>query len=169
MIRYYLLTVLLFSSIGLFVSCSDSSRNKATGEKDNLPDFDIAVAKKGIEEANLEFVAFFNKSDSEGLASMFTIDGESMEPNELPIYGRDKIQAHYAQVMKAGTNKLTLVTVGLWGTVDLLAEEGDYTIVDKDGQELDKGKYIVLWKIEDGKWKLFRDCYNSNLSIPSNI
>jgi ketosteroid isomerase-like protein len=35
--------------------------------------------------------------------------------------------------------------------------------MDKDGKQIDKGKYIVLWKKEDGKWKLFRDCYNSDL------
>lgn len=38
-------------------------------------------------------------------------------------------------------------------------------ILDKDGKQLDKGKYIVLWKKEEGKWKLFRDCYNSDLPL----
>jgi len=48
-------------------------------------------------------------------------------------------------------------------------EEGEYTFMGEDGEQLDKGKYIVLWKMEDGKWKLFRDCYNSDLPIPSSI
>jgi ketosteroid isomerase-like protein len=49
----------------------------------------------------------------------------------------------------------------------MLAEEGEYTFMNNDNKELDRGKYIVLWKKENGEWKLFRDCYNSDLLIPS--
>ena len=35
-------------------------------------------------------------------------------------------------------------------------------MTDKSGKEIDKGKYIVLWKMEDGKWKLHRDIFNSD-------
>ena len=47
----------------------------------------------------------------------------------------------------------------------MLAEEGLFTFADKGGTPLDKGKYIVLWKKVGGKWKLFRDCYNSDLPV----
>ena len=47
----------------------------------------------------------------------------------------------------------------------MLAEEGIFTFADKGGTALDKGKYIVLWKKEDGKWKLFGDCYNFDLPV----
>jgi ketosteroid isomerase-like protein len=67
--------------------------------------------------------------------------------------------------MNAGANKLGLTTTGLWGDEKMLAEEGIFTFMDKDGNQIDKGKYIVLWKKEDGKWKLFRDCYNSDLPL----
>ncbi len=40
-----------------------------------------------------------------------------------------------------------------------------FTFSDKDEKELEKGKYIVLWKKEEGKWKLFRDCYNSDMPL----
>jgi ketosteroid isomerase-like protein len=98
------------------------------------------------------------------------VDGKSMEPNEPAFVGRAKIQTHYSNVMKMGANKLGLTTTVLWGDENLLAEEGDYAFMSEDGKELDKGKYIVLWKIENGEWKLFRDCYNSDLPIltPNN-
>ena len=50
----------------------------------------------------------------------------------------------------------------------MLAEEGVYVFSDKDGNELDKGKYITLWRKESGKWKIFRDCVNSDLPIVSS-
>jgi len=82
------------------------------------------------------------------------------------VEARSAIQTHYSIVMSAGANKLGLITTGLWGDEEMVVEEGEYTFRDKDGNQLDKGKYIVLWKPEDGKWKLFRDCYNSDLPLP---
>jgi ketosteroid isomerase-like protein len=153
----------LFSLITI-VSCNDAVKPTITIEKESNA-FNIDIARKEIDKANLEFVDHFNKSDSIGLANMFTTDGKSMEPNEPAFIGRKAIQNHYSLVMNAGANKLGLVTTGLWGDSKMLAEEGEFTFIDKSGKQLDKGKYIVLWKIEDGKWKLFRDCYNSDLPL----
>lgn len=127
--------------------------------------FNLTDAQKEIDKANLEFVNLFNSGDSVGLANMFTLDGKSMEPNEPAFIGRSQIQTHYSIVMKAGANKLGLQTTGLWGDENMLAEEGEFTFMDKDDKLLDKGKYIVLWKVEEDKWKLFRDCYNSDLPL----
>ena len=142
-------------------NCRCSSLQKETA-------FDLDNAKKEIDEANRDFVNLFNRGDSVGLANMFTIDGKSMEPNEPAYIGRSQIQTHYSIVMKAGANKLGLLTTGLWGDENLLAEEGEFTFMDKDEKLLDKGKYIVLWKKEDDKWKLFRDCYNSDMPLIGN-
>jgi ketosteroid isomerase-like protein len=130
--------------------------------------FNLTDAQKEIEAANLEFINLFNSGDSVALANMFTIDGKSMEPNEPAFIGRSQIQTHYSVVMKAGANKLGLLTTGLWGDENMLAEEGEFTFMDEDDKLLDKGKYIVLWKVEDGKWKLFRDCYNSDMPLNRN-
>jgi hypothetical protein len=70
--------------------------------------------------------------------------------------------------MSAGANKLGLLTTGLWGDENMLAEEGEFTFMSEDDKLLDKGKYIVLWKKEDGMWKLFRDCYNSDMPLIGN-
>lgn len=163
MIKSSLIASLLFT---VAVSCNDPENSQTITRKKNTS-FDIETAKKEIDKANLEFVDLFNKSDSVGLANMFTVDGKSMEPNEPAFIGRKKIQTHYSIVMNTGANKLGLVTTGLWGDENMLAEEGEFTFLDNDGKQLDKGKYIVLWKMEEGTWKLFRDCYNSDL--PANL
>jgi ketosteroid isomerase-like protein len=159
-----LFAAILFSGILLNTGCNNPDNPKLTSYKEGKP-FNIDSAKKEIEIANREFIELFNKSDSVGLANMFTEDGKSMEPNEPAFNGRARIQTHYSIVMNAGANTLGLVTTGLWGDENMLAEEGEFTFTDKNGKLLDKGKYIVLWKKETGKWKLFRDCYNSDLPI----
>lgn len=135
-------------------------------EKETM--FDLVNAKKEIEAANKEFIELFAKGDSVAVANFFTADAKSMGPNEPSHEGINKIQAVYQGYIDAGANKLALTTTGVWGTDKMLAEEGLFTFSDKDGKELDRGKYIVLWKKVDGKWKLFRDCYNSDLPVPTN-
>lgn len=162
----FLFIPLIFSCL-IIISCNYSDNSKANYNKESS-EFNIEAAKKEIDTANQEFIDLFNRSDSVGLANMFTIDGKSMEPNEPSFNGRREIQTHYSIVMNAGANKLELATTGLWGDENMLAEEGEYTFMDKNDKLLDKGKYIVLWKMESGKWKLFRDCYNSDMPIQSS-
>lgn len=164
MIRSTLPVLLSFFSLFAMVSCKDAGRSSTATEKETVI-FNLDSARKEIDQANMEFIDLFRKYDSVGVANMFTADGKSMEPNAPAFVGRKAIQTHYAMIMNAGANNLGLVTTGLWGDQNMLAEEGEFTFSDKDGKQLDKGKYIVLWKNEDGKWKLFRDCYNSDLPM----
>lgn len=162
--RLSVLRPLCFFCLLTVAACNDPEKSSTTTGNDSKP-FNIDSARKEIDQANQAFMDLFNKSDSVGLANMFTVDGKSMEPNEPAFIGRNAIQTHYSAVMNAGANTLGLLTTGLWGDQKMLAEEGEFSFIDKNGRQLDKGKYIVLWKIEDGKWKLFRDCYNSDLPV----
>jgi len=47
-----------------------------------------------------------------------------------------------------------------------MTAEKEYTFTDKDGKVVDKGKSLEVFKMEDGVWKLHRDCYNSDLPCP---
>jgi ketosteroid isomerase-like protein len=79
-----------------------------------------------------------------------------------PAYvGRENIQRAISGIINSGVTKIDIKTKAVFGTEDLLAEEGEVTIYVKD-KAVAEGKYIVLWKKVDGKWKLFRDIANSN-------
>ena len=48
---------------------------------------------------------------------------------------------------------------------DVVTEVGTYTM--GDGKKFnDKGKYIVVWKKDGDKWKLYRDIWNSDNPPP---
>lgn len=129
--------------------------------------FDLSAAKQEIEAANRNFMDVLSKGDSVGLANCYTADAKFMSPNAPAFVGRSSIQTAIAGFINAGITKADLKAIDVWGTADLLAEEGELTLTTKDGVQVDKGKYIVLWKKEDGKWKLFRDCVNSDLPVPA--
>ncbi len=128
--------------------------------------FDMTKARKEIEEANRIYCEVLRKGDAAGIAKFFTEDGKSMGPNEPAAVGREQIQALYAKFIADGATVLELDIKGIWGTEALMAEEGLFKFSNKEGKELDRGKYIVLWKKIGGEWKLFRDIYNSDLPLP---
>jgi uncharacterized protein (TIGR02246 family) len=141
----------------LFASC-----NKA----DKSPAFDLATAKKEIEEADRNFVDLLKKRDSVGLANCYTKDAKFMGPNGPAVSGRENIQKSQKPFVESGII-LDIASTDVWGDESMLAEEGTWAM-SIGGQQLDKGKYIVLWKKEDGKWKIFRDIINSDLPVPAS-
>ncbi len=163
-----LLTVLvIFSITSLFISCSsntkETSSNTAT-ENETKSSFDLAAAKKVIDSTNAVFGSMFSKGDSVGLATLYTSDAKFMGPNMPTAIGRNGVQSAFAGFFAAlGTPNLTLTANEVWGTEELVTEVGSYIMVDKTGKEIDKGKYIDLWKMEDGRWKLHRDIFNSDM------
>jgi ketosteroid isomerase-like protein len=154
---YFYCTAITF--LFVFAGCSEPA-------KEGPKAFDLTAARKQIEDANGNFMSLLSKGDSIGLANCYTADAKMMEPNAPAVVGRKNIQGAVAGMMNSGVAQLNLTTSDVWGTEALLAEEGSFTLAAKDGKELDKGKYIVLWKQEDGKWKLFRDCFSSDLPAP---
>jgi len=52
---------------------------------------------------------------------------------------------------------------------DTAIEVGKYTLKGEEGQVLDTGKYTVIWKQEEGQWKLHRDIFNSSVPAASLV
>ena len=166
-----LLTVLvIFSITSLFIACSsntaeESGTNTATEER--AKSFDLAAVKKVIDSINTVFGSMISKGDSVGLASLYTSDAKFMVPNMPTASGTNAIQTAFAGLFAAmGTPGLTLTANEVWGTEELVTEVGSYTMTDKTGKQIDKGKYIDLWKMEGGQWKLYRDIFNSDNPPP---
>lgn len=160
-----LLTALVIFSITslLFVACGDKANEPATNTAtETKSTFDLSAAKKTIDSVNMVFGEMVKKGDSTGLASLYTSDAKLMGQNMPTVSGKAAIQSAYNGMLGMGIAGATLTSSEVWGTEDIVSEVGIYTLTDKNGKEIDKGKYIVLWKMEDGKWKLFRDCFNSD-------
>lgn len=142
-----------------FQSCNEKPKEKEPA----VSEFNLSTAKAEIEEANKKFMALFAAGDTVGLANSYTIDAKFMSEGAPAVSGRANIQTDMSKIVRSGISGIDIRTENIYGTVDLIAEVGELTLfVGK--KSVDVGKYIVLWKKEDGKWKMFRDIYNSNLS-----
>jgi len=153
--------LVLFTLCGLAVfaqSCDEAPKE----EEQAVSEFNLTTAKAEIEEANKNFMALVAAGDSVGLANSFTVDAKLMAPGGPAVEGRSNIQTAISGILQSGITAIDLRTINVYGTEDLIAEEGEHTLFVGD-QAVGEDKYIVLWKKEDGRWKLFRDIFNSNL------
>jgi ketosteroid isomerase-like protein len=160
--KIHLVKVFLATLILLSISCKKEIE-AATEVKST---FNLEEAKEAIETAGQTFVIAMNKGDSITLAKCYTTDAKMMGPNEKAVVGRPAIQKVFGDWIKGGMPTFTMKTIEIWGNEEMMAAEEEWAFSDKDGKILDSGKSIELFKMEDGKWRLFRDCYNSDLPIP---
>lgn len=150
----------------LFASCSnDSSKVASTSENSmdsTMKNFDLSAARKTIEDADRQFEQAIQKGDSAALAAMYASDAVALPPNSESVHGSG-ILSLWGGFIRMGVKDLTLHTTDLKGSADLLAEMGTYEVFGDNHKSLDKGKYVVAWKQENGQWKLYWDIWNSNL------
>ena len=91
-----------------------------------------------------------------------------MPPNADFVTGKKAIQAFWQAVMDMGVKEAKLEIVELESHGDAAIEISTFTLLGEVGQVLDKGKYVVIWKQEDGQWKLHRDIFNSSMPAPGS-
>ncbi|MEO6812353.1 MAG: hypothetical protein ABI172_00365 [Ginsengibacter sp.] len=125
--------------------------------------FDIKQGEASIKQSNLHFMKSFRINDSVEVANCFTTNAKLMIADMPAIEGRDNIKHFITLAMSKGITNFELKTIKIWGDSSILAEEGAYKFLDHDDNQLDKGKYIVLWKQEAGNWKMFRDILTSDI------
>lgn len=121
------------------------------------------TAKDAIMEANEKLMAKFKRGDTAGIAEFYTEDGWVMPPNSASAAGKADIRAFWKGLWDSGVREIKLNEGDVQGCDDMAVEVSSVELLGKDGQTVDRGKYIVIWKNEHGEWKLHRDIFNSDL------
>jgi uncharacterized protein (TIGR02246 family) len=122
--------------------------------------------KAAIEAANAQVSVAVVKGDAAGLAALFSPDGHLMPAGSDPIRGTEAIQKFWQAGLDSGIAAIGLKTIEVFGHGPTATEVGEYELRDKAGKVLDHGKYIVVWQHVDGKWKLLRDMFSTNVPPP---
>ncbi len=130
--------------------------------------FDMKAAKAEIDKKNRKFMDLISQKDAAGLAQLYTNDGQFMGANMTTSKGKEAIQATFQNYLNSGIAKIELQNLAIWGDEDMLVTEDAWQIFVEDGTEVDRGKAIVVWKKEDGTWKMFRDIINSDLPMQTS-
>lgn len=128
---------------------------QATESKAELPAIDLQKARIIIESIDKQFSINYLNGDSVAIAALYAKDAEfgSLKGKEILAYWGKSIR----NSIKNNTRNLLFTTTGLTGDSEFLVELGIYEIKDDKNNLRGKGKYVVVWKQEDGRWKLYRD------------
>jgi ketosteroid isomerase-like protein len=122
--------------------------------------------KAEIEAANAAFSAAFGK-DAAAVAALYSSAGQVMPNGAEPVSGSAAIAAFWQSVFDSGVVGVTLETLEVERTDAGAVEVGRVTLRTADGSIADRGKYIVIWRHENGAWRLHRDLFNSNVPPPA--
>jgi len=123
-----------------------------------------AGVRGSIDAGNRAFMDAAAKGDAAALAALYTADGEAFPPNGEMAKGRQAIQGMWKSALDSGIAKVDLVTTEAQPAgANLAFEVGTYALQTKDGKTADRGKYVVVWKKENGRWMLHRDIWNSSM------
>jgi uncharacterized protein (TIGR02246 family) len=130
-------------------------------------DFGLNSTREAIVERTLIFEQAMANADATGVANCYTVDAEFMAPGQEAVKGRDNIQTAIAGYLSQGFTQYKVTSTTVYGNIDVVGVQTEYTLSQQGGSNLDIGKSIQLWKQENGVWKIFRDCFNSNLPATS--
>ena len=115
-----------------------------------------------IKDKNYSLADALGRGDAAGMASLYTEDGSLFPPGADRVTGHDGIEAFWSAVMDMGIASARLETTEIDDQGDTVIESGRYLLGAADGSVADEGKYLVVWKNEDGVWKLHRDIWNTS-------
>lgn len=104
----------------------------------------------------------FNAADETALLATYTADAVLYPPNAEAVKGHDGVRAMFGGGLKQGLKAMQSTEV-LEVRDDMAFRAGSFVLQDAAGKQLDRGKFIELWrKGADGTWKMSHDMWNSS-------
>ena len=120
-----------------------------------------AQVSEAISKTNRRFEKAMSDASPEDVLAVYTSNGSIMPPNSPIITGGEQIKAFWKGGMEMGIANAELTTVELDDHGDTVNEVGKFKLSAKDGSTIDTGKFIVIWKKENGEWLWHHDIWSS--------
>ena len=149
---YTIIAIILFTACG---TTNEVGAGTAT--------LTIDSAKAIIAARNTVYSNAVAQSDSAAFVNCYTDSLCLFAPNTPEICSKDGAGKFFATMQQMGIKNLLLNTKELFLGKDIITETGTYNLQITNNQSVDKGKFIVVWKQQNGTWKMHRDIFNSDM------
>ena len=146
MIRF----TIMFAVLIFILGCAQKTR-----EKELISETDLSTLEKEIELRLREYENHLQNGDSIALGDMYLMDAEII-PSTV---GRENITKVFGSMIRDSITGSSFKTTDLWGNDQLLVEDGTGTWSHANGKVVGSGRYLLVWKKDDGKWKILRDTW----------
>ena len=153
----YLLVIML--AMPFLVSCTTAPPPDTSAED-----------SQAINAVRKQYADAFNRGDAAAVAALFADEAKLLPPNSPMIVGREGIQASVQAGIDAGLGDLqaTVIELSINGDVAHLVGKYTLTIQPEEDEAISViGKYVTIWKRENGSWKYDVDIWNSSLPLPT--
>lgn len=125
------------------------------------------MSKAAVRENNEKFMQAVRDRDAGAVAARYT-DDCLLLPNGAPrMEGPAAVEAFFAQGLEMGVKDIELTTDDVIEAGETLIEVGHalVTIDPGGGQTIeDPGDYVVIYRRQDGEWKMAIDIWNTDRS-----
>ena len=151
--------LVLTLAVTFLVSCTTAPPPDTTAE-------DIQALKA----ASGQYVEAFNQGDAAAVAALFTEGAKYLPPNRPMILDREGIQASVQASFDAGAGDLQATVIDLHVSGDMAHDVGKYslTVQPEEGEAFSiSGKFVTIWKRENGSWKIDVDIWHSSVPLPA--
>lgn len=155
-------TLLLISVLLLSAAARGDARPPEARQERPLAAAGKKSAHEAISLANREFEAAHLRGDAAALAAQYTENAQLLWEDRPIIEGRKNIEAEWRKDMGGPGRKAKLTTLELEQAGDWAYEVGKFLVTAPNGKVIYDGKYICIWKFENGAWKIHRDIGNKN-------
>lgn len=124
--------------------------------------FDAAAMRPVIQGKNDRFAEAHVTGDSAIMLEYYTDDARIFPPNSDVVVGRAAIEALVALYVGFDIREFREETTVIYGTEDLLIDEGTYLMRWGTENLVEQGKYVNVWRNVGGDWKVCSNIWNAN-------
>jgi len=127
---------------------------------------DAKAEEAAIRSLEEQWSAAANKKDLEGTLAFYSATGATMWPDAPTSHGTSEIRAAWTTMFNIPGISLKFLPdkIDVAQSGDMATDEGRAVVgmTTPSGPVVDTSKYLVIWKKENGAWKVAYDSYNSN-------
>jgi ketosteroid isomerase-like protein len=117
-----------------------------------------------IKRANKMLTDALERKSAADIADLYSAEGMLLPIGYLqPIQGREDLLGFWQKAIDKGIAKADLNIFDIEVHNNTAIELGNYVLLDSNNEQLDRGKYVIVWKNRGGQWMLHKDIWNSIL------
>ena len=142
----------------------------SSSESDNvpLPGFNVEEAKAEIREKTIQFTAAHISKDTAFLNDIFTAGATIYPPNAEAVTGLAAIAQLNWDWVNYGIHEFDEVSGKIYGNGEYIIDEGTYFLRYGEEDITDQGKYINIWKKDNGEWRIISNIWNTSLPVQTS-
>jgi ketosteroid isomerase-like protein len=128
---------------------------KSPAQSAEQPVVDVQEAKMIVSQIIKQFADYYLRGDSVALAAMYAKNAmlETVKGKDIPAAIGGMIRSS----IQHNSRHVTYASTSVFVDGKFIIEVGIAETKDDRGNQKSKNRYLVVYKQEDGKWKLYRD------------